>query len=182
MVARRTGATSGSTVVVLLVALSRQEAAIRVPQWLSCPGPLRHRLSTRRRRQPRRFAAAHSGESPRSQARGSCRCTKWPARSRTDAEACRWETSNRRGRSATRAPTRASSGQTQTKRRSAAETGREDTSETVCKPSSVPRQARGRSSIYDAGCPTSLAADPRAERRTPVEPTSDCSPIWPCSR
>jgi hypothetical protein len=41
-------------------------------------------------------------------------------------------------------------------------------SETVCKPSSVPRcDPRGRSSIYDGGCPPPLAADPRAERTRP---------------
>ena len=40
--------------------------------------------------------------------------------------------------------------------------------ETVCKPSSVPRcDPRGRSSIYDGGCPPTLAADPRAERTHP---------------
>ncbi len=41
------------------------------------------------------------------------------------------------------------------------------TSEVACKPSSVPL-SRGWSSIWDAGCPTSLAADPKAGRRTPV--------------
>ena len=44
----------------------------------------------------------------------------------------------------------------------------ESASEVVCKPSSVPTiEGRGRSSIYDGGCPTSLAADPRAKRRRP---------------
>jgi len=38
----------------------------------------------------------------------------------------------------------------------------------ACKPSSVPL-ARGWSSIWDAGCPTPLAADPKAGRRTPVQ-------------
>jgi len=45
-----------------------------------------------------------------------------------------------------------------------------DASEATCKPSSVPPLSRrGRSSIWDAGCPAPRAADPRAGRRTPSE-------------